>query len=207
MPVVVTVDGNIGTGKTTLLKHLHERYGYKIIEEPVESWKPFLENMYKKNKGFFEFQLQAWLDMAWTNRIRQENSNHSIVVIERSPLFTREVFVDALALTNKISDHQLRILDDCYSRTSQLDAPDIQFYLRLPPEISMQRIQKRGRTEENSLNADYVTLIHELHEHAFDKFYCMNQKRPIHMVDASQSTEDMAVVIDSYIKSYFFQVI
>jgi len=207
MPVVVTLDGNIGAGKTTVLQHLHAKYGYKIIEEPIKTWSPMLQRIYTEDKGHFEFQLQAWLDMAWTNRIRNEHLDQNVVVVERSPHFTREVFINALALKDKVTDDQLRILDDCYHRTADLDTPDILFYLRLDPEECKRRIKTRGREEERNISTEYVTLLHELHESTFKRLHSLDQKQPVFSIDAAQNTDIVCTAIDTQIKGFTSKIV
>ena len=36
---IYTIDGNIGSGKTSILQYLHKYKNYQIDLEPVENWK------------------------------------------------------------------------------------------------------------------------------------------------------------------------
>lgn len=57
----VTIEGNIGAGKTTLATLLHEHYqGRLILEEFAEN--PFLKNFYENPRQYaFPVELFLWL--------------------------------------------------------------------------------------------------------------------------------------------------
>ena len=42
--------------------------------------------------------------------------------------------------------------------------PDVLIYLRVEPEVSMQRIQERGRDEEGGITLDYMQKLHQGYE-------------------------------------------
>ena len=46
--VIITVDGNIGCGKTGVLNYLHKNYKYPIDLEPVDNWQKHLNKIYNK---------------------------------------------------------------------------------------------------------------------------------------------------------------
>ena len=49
--LIYTIDGNIGSGKSTILNYLHKYKNLQIDLEPLEKWKSFLDNIYLyKNK-------------------------------------------------------------------------------------------------------------------------------------------------------------
>ena len=82
MPVI-TIDGNIGSGKSTILDKLQKNHNQIVSFEPVQEWETYLENIYNNDKGYFDFQLKIYLDRAFI----QTRSN-SILYMERSPKFT-----------------------------------------------------------------------------------------------------------------------
>ena len=58
--VIYTIDGNIGCGKTTILNYLHKHKNIQIDLEPVDKWKPFLDNVYINKTGYFNLQIKVW---------------------------------------------------------------------------------------------------------------------------------------------------
>lgn len=75
-PVIVSFDGNIGSGKSTTVKDIAQYYNDKgrtdihFIQEPVDAWNsvvdengvPILVNYYKDKKKFaFRLQMLAYI--------------------------------------------------------------------------------------------------------------------------------------------------
>ena len=48
--VIITIDGNIGCGKTGVLNYLHKNYKYAIDLEPVDNWQKHLNRIYNEEK-------------------------------------------------------------------------------------------------------------------------------------------------------------
>ena len=46
MPVI-TIDGNIGTGKSSILEELQKTHNQLISLEPVQECEPYLDDIYK----------------------------------------------------------------------------------------------------------------------------------------------------------------
>ena len=88
MPII-TIDGNIGSCKTSILNYFHKNYKTAIDIEPVDSWTEYLKNMYNSDNSTYNFQIKVWIDRCWI----QEKSN-VIVLMERSPYFIKNVFVE-----------------------------------------------------------------------------------------------------------------
>ena len=87
MPII-TIDGNIGCCKTSILNYFHKNYKTAIDIEPIESWTEYLKSMYDSNNSTYNFQIKVWIDRCWI----QEKSN-IIVLMERSPYFIKNVFL------------------------------------------------------------------------------------------------------------------
>lgn len=49
---MITIDGNIGCGKTSVLNYLHKINKTSIDLEPVDNWLPYLKNMYIEKKKY-----------------------------------------------------------------------------------------------------------------------------------------------------------
>lgn len=161
--MIFTIDANIGAGKTTLLDYLHRYHHVAIDLEPVERWTPFLDDMYKHNKGAFEFQVRVWLDRCWV----QQRPNMAPIVMERSPYFQANVFVPTNLDEGRISIREYHALQEMYQKTLNMWAPHAYIYLRSDPEQCLARIQNRGRESETSIPMEYLQKLHEYHERAY----------------------------------------
>ena len=73
MPII-TIDGNIGCCKTSILNYFHKNYKTAIDIEPIESWNEYLKSMYDSDdsdNSTYNFQIKVWIDRCWI----QEKSN------------------------------------------------------------------------------------------------------------------------------------
>jgi len=169
MPII-TIDGNIGCGKTSLLNYLHRYHKMVIDLEPVDNWMPYLTKMYNENKDVFQFQIRVWLDRCWV----QEKSD-VVVLMERSPFFIRNVFLKTVFDNNLICDKENTILQELHDKTAILWNDIHYIYLRSSPEKCSQRIKKRNRFSEQSISEEYLSQIHEKHEECCSTLALVNK--------------------------------
>lgn len=162
MPMI-TVDGNIGSGKSTVLEFLHTRYGLAVDLEPVRKWQPYLTELYSSGKSAFEFQVRVWMDRCWI----QMRPNQSNMIMERSPYFQSRVFVPTNFKENRISASELNTLNEMYAMSMNMWQPGFYIYLRSNPGKCMERIQRRHREGEDLIPESYIQQLHDLHERAY----------------------------------------
>jgi len=158
MPII-TIDGNIGCCKTSILNYFHKNYKTAIDIEPIESWTEYLKSMYDSDNSTYNFQIKVWIDRCWI----QEKSN-VIVLMERSPYFIRNVFVEKALEDKTISKDEYDNINKLHDTTDDLWQPNAFIYLRSNPENCFARIKKRNRESEKNIKLEYVERIHELHE-------------------------------------------
>lgn len=161
-PRVITLDGNIGAGKTTVLELLAAETGIKVDLEPVESWQPWLNRMYQTGSGVFEFQLRVWLDRCWPKA--QSNANVAYYIMERSPMFQEGVFIPANISNKRLTEDQVSLLKDMYAKVNELWEPNVYIYLRSDPAKCAERIIRRARQSEDAIPIHYLQELHDLHE-------------------------------------------
>jgi deoxyadenosine/deoxycytidine kinase len=162
---IYTIDGNIGCGKTSVLNYLHKYKNIQIDLEPIEKWKPFLDNIYLSKTGYFNFQIKVWLDRAWI----QEKDNKSIILMERSPFFIRNTFNKNDFNNNNINEDEYNVLNEMYNKTDTIWKSNLYIYLHSSPNKCLERINYRGRNNELNITLDYLTEIHNLHEETYKK--------------------------------------
>jgi len=158
--VLITIDGNIGSGKTSVLNFLHRNYKIPVDLEPVESWNSYLSDLYNDSSNVFKFQIRVWLDRCWI----QEKTHNINIFVERSPKFIQGVFIDIAEETNMISANEKEILLDLHKKTDKSWENAIQIMLRSSPENCFQRIKKRNRESEKHITEKYIQKLHEKHE-------------------------------------------
>ena len=161
MPLI-SIDGNLGAGKSSVMKYLRNTYHYTVDLEPVDDWIPFLHDVYKNNKDAFELQVKVWLDRMYMPVYPTDQ----IVLTERSGHFQWNVFTKSSLETGRITDRQYTLLKTMYDNC--LFYPDVYIYLQTTPEEAFKRIHKRSRNCESDIDMAYVEKIHAMHENAYE---------------------------------------
>lgn len=82
--MLIAVDGNLGSGKSTVLAELRRR-GYTVVPEPVIAWGPMLRSMYADPARWtLTFQTQVLAHYA--DVARRYAGTSGPVFVERSPV-------------------------------------------------------------------------------------------------------------------------
>ena len=199
----ILIEGNIGVGKSTIMSYIASKYPSNLVQvhcEPVENWmdiKGFdlLNALYtESNRWTFTFELTALL-----SRIRNHmnsRSNHHINIYERSILSCFNVFIDHDREQNYLNDVEYRILQNHYEygleKTIDLSSTAI-LYFDLPPKQCYERIVKRSRQSESSVDLERLEKL----KHHYDKFIKNFNMCPVKVIDASQTLERTCEQIDT----------
>ena len=163
---IYALEGNIGAGKTTILKIIGKNFkDVEFVEEPVKQWQNLggmnlLDSFYTDPKrwGFsFEFfsmltKIKALLNAA--------NSDKPIIIIERS-ILSNKVFMDISEELGKLDKMEYRMLMNTYDFYIQHVYPQLSgiIYLDTPVDECIRRITKRNRGEECSIEKSYLELL------------------------------------------------
>lgn len=162
---IYTIDGNIGSGKSSILNYLHKYKNIQIDLEPLDKWKTFLDNIYITKTGYFNFQIKVWLDRTWI----QEKDNNSVIFMERSPYFIRHTFNKYDYINSNINEEEFNVINEMYNKTDKIWNSNYYIYLRSNPIKCLERIKLRGRENEANIDNNYITDIHNLHEEALEE--------------------------------------
>lgn len=110
----IFVEGNIGAGKSTLMRWLANFEEIEVFYEPVEDWQNInghnlLELMYQNPERYaFVFQMYVMISMLQQRSV--SSSKKDIRVTERSLASAKHCFVKALVEMN-IMDHRAKFFD------------------------------------------------------------------------------------------------
>lgn len=171
---VITVEGNIGAGKSTFLKLIERNINADVILEPTHRWQDvngagnLLELFYKDIKRWgYTFQLYAFITRIQEhidNAHKKEGSN--IQILERSVYCDRYCFALNCHEMGNMTDLEWALYKEIFEYLVEEHAPkpDGFIYLRATPETCYERLLKRNRSEESSVPLSYLTLIHNRHE-------------------------------------------
>lgn len=194
MPII-TVDGNIGCGKSSVLNYLHKYHKIAIDLEPVESWNDYLVKLYDDKADIFKFQVRIWLDRCWI----QEKSDKTTILMERSPYFIKNTFVEVAFNSGMLSETEYTTIKDLYQKTDSLWCCNTYIYLRSSPDQCFRRIKKRNRPSEKNVTLEYIKALHAKHEDTYLR--AIENKINIIVIDVDDKTiSDNANEILQYIQ-------
>lgn len=186
--MIFAVEGNIASGKSTLLKRLSELY--PIVPEPLETWQDFhgynvLKSVYDHTEEWlFKFQSLVVLTISQTHaKINPEVTT----VCERSLDSVRNVFIKH-AINNRMLNHfEASLLNEWvdFLKENLSVKPHRIIYLKATPEKCYARLVKRRRLEENGVTLDYLKDLSRLHD------LWLTGASNVSFVDADQSEENV----------------
>jgi deoxyadenosine/deoxycytidine kinase len=163
MKKFVAVAGNIGVGKSTLVKMLCHCLGWDPFYEPVTD-NPYLPDFYQDMQTW-AFHSQIFF---LTHRLRAHRKliDHPTSAIQdRSVYEDAEIFAHNLYCQGQISDRDYKTYRELYQVLSEfLPPPDLVIYLRASVPTLMERIRRRGRDYEQEINPEYLAQLNELYE-------------------------------------------
>lgn len=193
---IMHVEGNIGSGKTTLMYYLQgelKKFDIECQKEPVDQWTSHQGHNYLKifyeNPARYIFPLQMHIMRTISEQTLKERPKVSFLITERSMLSQHHVFVQTARERNILEETEYVILNDWHHQTlSRIPKPVAIVYLRADPRTCYSRILQRERKEEVShVNFDYVTAIHDRYEEWIGQ---VKKDIPVHEIDANSDLRD-----------------
>ena len=158
----VTIEGNIGAGKTTLSHLLAKHYNARLILEQFAD-NPFLPKFYENPKQYafpLELFFMAERFKQLKELLQQKDLFQSVTISDY--LFTKCLLFAKVNLP----DDEFRLYQRLFDIIlQQLVQPDILIYLHAPVSKLQQNIKKRGRTYEQTIPDDYLFNIQETYTH------------------------------------------
>lgn len=156
----ISIDGNIGCGKSSILSRVCQEMRLPVFLEPVEEWREWLTVFYKDPVRWgMSFNLNVLLSFEkWKN-------NTFPALYERSPISNRYVFSSLQYDRGGMTELELKLFEQVYDKLAW--NPDVIIYIRTDPHVSMERMKKRGRQCEDGVSLEYLTAIHNKYENLF----------------------------------------
>lgn len=162
----IVVEGVIGVGKTSLTKLLATRTEGRLNLEVVEE-NPFLTNFYQ-DRSAYAFQTQIFFLLS-RFRQQQELFQHDLFssVMMSDYLFAK----DRIFANLNLSDDELSLYNQLASILEQrVLKPDLVIYLQARTEVLQQRIQWRGRSFEQDMEAGYLDALNGAYSYFFHHY-------------------------------------
>jgi deoxynucleoside kinase len=177
MAKIVSIEGNIGVGKSTFIDIVRCNIpDSESVGEPIDIWLNIrdsknlniLQAFYDDKKRWsYTFQNLAYVTRMMTIEDKISTTTKSIVFLDRSLDTDKNVFAKMLKDDGLISELEGKIYD-YWSRFYEAHVREMPkkniIYLRCSPEIAYERIIKRGRIEEQHIPFEYIKSVHKYHE-------------------------------------------
>ena len=182
-PIIISIEGNIGSGKSTLIEMLKKipfaDYNIKnlnvrdiiFIPEPVDEWnsikdkngETILSKFYNDTKKYsFAFQMMAYITrLAKTHEIIKKNPN-CIFISERTLFTDKFVFCQMLYDSGFIEEVEYKIYNKWFDEFNTIAIKNY-IYVKSNPDVCLDRVIKRNRNGEQSITKEYLTDCHKYH--------------------------------------------
>jgi len=206
---IFSIEGNIGSGKSTLIEFLkNNEDGFYYLEEPVSVWNEvkdlsgvtILEKYYQDPKKYaFSFQMMAYITrLSSIKKKISEIPPDSILFTERSIFTDREIFAKMLYDSGNIEEVEYSIYLKWFNEFKTINLDGI-IYIQTNPELCHQRIEQRNRKGEESIPLEYLTECHNYHES-----WINNSSVPVLYINGQHSQSNKIVLhIKEFVESYF----
>ena len=167
MKYVFSIEGNIGSGKSTLIEQLKKIEGVYFLPEPVDTWNTItdlsgvtiLEKYYQDQEKYaFPFQMMAYITRLSLIRAAPDG----IIFTERCVFTDREIFAKMLYDSGKI-DHVSYLIYNKWFYEFNENALSGIIYIQTSPETCFNRILSRNRKGE-TIPLSYLQNCHKYHE-------------------------------------------
>jgi deoxyguanosine kinase len=158
----ITIEGNIGAGKTTLAHLLSKHYNARLVLEAFAE-NPFLPKFYE-NPAQFAFPLELFFMAERYKQLKElihtKDLFHSVTISDY--LFTKCLLFAKVNLP----ETEFRLYQSLFDIIHhQLVQPDILIYLHAPVQKLQQNIRKRNRPYEQHIADEYLFNIQETYTH------------------------------------------
>jgi deoxycitidine kinase len=223
-PVLISLEGSIGSGKSTLINALKERHAdWHFIDEPVGTWQALkneagedlLQVFYKDIKRYsYTFQNCALLSRAIN--IQKKIAAWRVEAAKNSEVAACNVFVTERCLETDYHVFAQMLKDDGMLDAMEWDLYKMWYdyikdtstpltgivYVSTPPDICAERIKERGRVGEDKISPDYLANLDK-----YQRTWLAEEKIPILMYDnysdasARNRVEDVESLVEELVRA------
>ena len=194
-PLIISVEGNIGSGKSTFVSFLKNRIDNVIfLQEPVAEWdtiqdkdnETILAKFYKNQAKYsFAFQMMAYISRLALLKKTVEKNPDAVIITERCLNTDREVFARMLFDQNLMEEVEYQIYIRWFY-TFQEEFPISHYiYLKTDPMTAYERVLKRNRPGEK-IEDYYLDRCHRYHEN------WLQNTNSVVIIDANKDENQMS---------------
>ena len=195
----VTIEGNIGAGKTTLAHMLSKHFNARLILEEFAD-NPFLPKFYE-NPAQYAFPLELFF---MAERYKQLKDLLQTKDMFQNVTISDYLFTKCLLFAKvNLSEEEFRLYQKLFEIINpQIVQPDILIYLHTPVKKLQENIKKRNREYEQEIPNDYLFTLQETYTQ-----YIKQHNIKTLFVDAGNADflgndEHLKIIIDALYKEY-----
>ena len=176
---IISIEGNIGSGKSTFLQLLKDNIkddNVLFLGEPVDEWnsikdtegKNIIENYYSDQKKYaFSFQMMAYISRLAVLKRAIESKKYNIIITERCLYTDKNVFCNMLYDDGLIHLIDYTIYNKWFDEFLGLMTNIHYVYLKTDPLVSNKRVIHRARKGE-VIDIKYLIKCGEYHDRWLD---------------------------------------
>ena len=158
----ITIEGNIGAGKTTLAHLLAKHYNSRLVLEQFAD-NPFLSKFYE-NPEQYAFPLELFF---MAERYKQLKELIHTTDLFHSVTIADYLYIKCLLFAKvNLAETEFKLYQKLFDIINQqLVQPDILIYLHVPINRLQSNIRKRNRPYEQAIPDSYLFSIQETYTH------------------------------------------
>lgn len=172
------VEGNIAAGKSTFLDNIADIVQNLlgrpciVIKEPVDAWVAPLTpsgdgilQLYYADKTRYGVAFQATVLISRLTQLQKviHDNPGAIIIAERSPS-SAQMFARQMASEGIIDETIVALHDAWVAMVETVIGSAGTIYLRVSPDVCMQRLNMRGRRGEDGIQRKLLEDLHSLHD-------------------------------------------
>jgi deoxyguanosine kinase len=195
----VTIEGNIGAGKTTLAHLLSKHFNARLILEEFAD-NPFLPKFYE-NPGQYAFPLELFF---MAERYKQLKDLLQTKDMFQNITISDYLFTKCLLFAKvNLPDEEFRLYQKLFEIINpQIIQPDIVIYLHTPVKKLQENIKKRNRDYEQSIPNDYLFTLQETYTQYIKQHNIKTLYVDAGNADFLGNDEHMKIIINALDKEY-----
>ena len=195
----ITIEGNIGAGKTTLAHLLSKHFNARLILEEFAD-NPFLPKFYE-NPSQYAFPLELFF---MAERYKQLKDLLQTKDMFQNVTISDYLFTKCLLFAKvNLSEEEFRLYQKLFEIINpQIVQPDLLIYLHTPVKKLQENIKKRNREYEQEIPNDYLFTLQETYTQYIKQHNIKTLFIDAGNADFLGNDEHLKVIVDALDKEY-----